>query len=217
MARAATVRPSGRGSLTNDLTESWSIRATPPCKETPTMQYVAFLRGMNLGGRRITNDDLCDCFRHLDLQNVWAFLASGNVAFESSSTSRAKVSQLIETGLREALGYEVRTFLRAAKDVVTLAEATPFAAPHGAAGGKLQVSLLAKKPTAAQAKKALSFATEKDQLAIRGQELYWLPEGNLTDSDLNLSGIEKALGPMTIRTQRTIQRLSKRISDQLAS
>lgn len=25
-------------------------------------RYAAFLRGMNLGGRRITNSDLCACF-----------------------------------------------------------------------------------------------------------------------------------------------------------
>ncbi len=176
------------------------------------MQYVAFLRGMNLGGRRITNDDLCDCFRSLDFQNVWAFLASGNVVLESSSASRAKVSRVIETGLQEALGYEVPTFLREAREVVRMAAATPFAEPHGSAGGKLQVSLLAKKPTAAQREKALTFATEKDQLAIGRQELYWLPEGNITDSSLDLSGVEKALGAMTMRTHRTIQRLSMKLS-----
>lgn len=176
------------------------------------MQYVAFLRGMNVGGRRITNEDLCGCFRHLGLENAWAFLASGNVVFESPSTLR-KVSRVIEAGLRESLGYEVTTFLRAAGDIAKLASATPFAKPQGAAGGKVQVSMLAKKPTAAQAKRALAFATAEDQLAIQGQELYWLPKGNLTDSDLDHRGIEKALGAMTTRTQRTLQRLSKKLSD----
>lgn len=177
------------------------------------MQYVAFLRGMNLGRRRITNDDLCGCFRGLGLQNAWAFLASGNVAFESPSASRAQVSQLIEIGLSEALGYDVPTFLRTAREVAAIAAAVPFAEPQGAAGGKLQVSLLGENPSAAQRKKALSFATQQDQLAIEGQEFYWLPEGKITESELDLKGIEAALGAMTMRTQRTLQRLSKKLSD----
>lgn len=176
------------------------------------MQYVAFLRGMNLGGRRITNDDLCRCFRDLGFDGVWAFIASGNVAFVSPARSRAKVSQRIEQGLRDALGYEVPTFLRTGKEVAAIAEAAPFDPPHGTEGGKLQVALLQKTPTAAQRRKALAFATDQDRLAVEGQELYWLPRGKLTDSELDASGLEKALGPMTIRTHNTLVRLAKRLS-----
>lgn len=176
------------------------------------MRYVAFLRGMNLGGRRITNDELCRCFRDLGLDDVWAFIASGNVAFESPSRSRAKMSQLIERGLRDALGYEVPTFLRTGGEVAAIAEAAPFDPPHGADGGKLQVSLLLKVPTATQKKKALALATDDDRLAVEGQELYWLPRGKLTDSELDTSGLEQALGPMTTRTHNTFVRLAKRLS-----
>lgn len=176
------------------------------------MQYVAFLRGMNVGGRRITNDDLCDCFRELELQNVWAFIASGNVAFESPLTSKAKVTRLLETGLQEALGYEVPTFLRKANEVVALSTITPFSDAQLSAGGKPQVALLAKKPTATQKKQALSFATAEDLLAIDSQELFWLPEGKITDSELNLPAIDKIIGPMTVRTHRTIQRLANKLS-----
>lgn len=178
------------------------------------MVYVAFLRGMNVGRRRITNDELCGCFRDLGLQNPWAFLASGNVAFESPSASRTQVSQLVETGLSEALGYDVPTFLRTEKEVAAIAAALPFTGPRRATGGKLQVSLLAKTPGAAERKKALSFATRQDRLAIDGREFYWLPEGKITESELDLKGIEAALGSMTMRTQRTLQRLSKKLSAQ---
>ena len=46
-------------------------------------RYVAFLRGMNLGGRRIKNDELRQCFEELDLSDVSCFRASGNVLFAS--------------------------------------------------------------------------------------------------------------------------------------
>ena len=178
------------------------------------MQYVAFLRGMNVGGHRITNDELCACFSDLGMTNVWAFLASGNVAFESASSSRAEVAALIESGLRKALNYEVPTFLRSASEVAAIAAAVPFAATKGAVGGKLQVSLLARKPSASQQQQVLSYATANDQLAIEGKELYWLPDGKLTDSMLDMKAIGKALGSMTTRTLRTVQRLSVKLSDE---
>jgi hypothetical protein len=44
-------------------------------------RYVAFLRGMNLGGRRISNDDLRSRFEALGCEDVATFRASGNVVF----------------------------------------------------------------------------------------------------------------------------------------
>ncbi len=176
------------------------------------MQFVAFLRGMNVGGRRITNDDLCDSLRVAGFQDVWAFFASGNVVLESPSASAAKTTRLIEAGLEGALGYAVPTFLRTVKEVTRIAATSPFAESAGSDGGKLQVSLLAKKPTAPQRKKALTLATANDQLAIDGQELFWLPEGKLTDSVLDMAVLDKAIGPMTTRTQRTIQRLASKLA-----
>jgi len=178
------------------------------------MQYVAFLRGMNVGGHRITNDDLCACFAGMGLEDPWAFLASGNVVFGAASSSRAKLAKLVESGLRDALGYDVPTFLRTAPELAAIAECAPFAEAVGVVGGKLQVAMLAKRPSAAQCKRALSVATAQDQLAIVGQELYWLPEGKLTESALDVKAIDKALGSMTTRTQRTLQRLSKKLLEQ---
>jgi len=174
------------------------------------MQYTAFLRGMNVGGHRITNVELCDCFRELGIDNPWAFLASGNVAFESSSKSKARLSKLIQNGLHAALGYDVPTFLRTADEVAQIATNTVFTEEELAAAGKVQVCLLARTPDAATRKKALSFALPQDNLAIDGQELYWLPAGRLTDSELDHKGIAAAVGPMTVRTLNTMVRLAKK-------
>ncbi len=44
-------------------------------------RYIAFLRGMNIGGRRITNDGLRSHFEALGCEEVATFRASGNVVF----------------------------------------------------------------------------------------------------------------------------------------
>jgi uncharacterized protein (DUF1697 family) len=177
-------------------------------------RHVAFLRGMNLGGRRIKNEDLRRRFEELGFDEVATFRASGNVIFSGPEReAEGKLAQRIEAGLGERLGYEVPVFLRSLEEVAAIAARQPF--DPGAVAkskGKLQVSFLAKKPTAAAKGKALAQATDEDLLAIEGRELYWLPSGGVSESDLDLKAIEAALGPGTIRTMGTIEQIAAKSS-----
>jgi uncharacterized protein (DUF1697 family) len=171
-------------------------------------RYVAFLRGMNLGGRRITNEALRAHFEDLGCEDVATFRASGNVIFAKAGRPAELTSQL-EDGLAEALGYEVPVFLRSEKALPAIAAYEPFDVTQLAASkGKLQVALLMRKPGAAAKKKALALSTEKDPLAIQGRELYWLPSGGMSESELDLKALAALLGPMTIRTKGTIDQIA---------
>ena len=75
-------------------------------------RYVAFLRGMNLGGRRIKNEELRAEFEALGFAEVACFRASGNVVFTAAGGSEAAIRKKAEAGLGEGLGYEVVIFLR---------------------------------------------------------------------------------------------------------
>ena len=55
-------------------------------------------------------------------------------------------------------------------------------------------------------------ANPDDHLALDSREMYWLPKETISESELNVKTLEKMLGPMTIRTQRTIKRLATRLS-----
>ena len=77
-----------------------------------------------------------------------------------------------------------------------------------AAKGKPQVALLPKKPTAKQRKAALAEATDEDLMAISGRELHWLPSGGISDTDLDLKAVEKAVGPWTMRTAGTVEQIA---------
>ena len=74
--------------------------------------------------------------------------------------------------------------------------------------GKLQISILPKKPSAAARKEVLALATDEDPLVFGERELYWLPSGGLLESDLDLSMIEKLIGPSTRRTMGTMEQLA---------
>ncbi len=171
--------------------------------------YVAFLRGMNLGGRRIKNDELRRPFEEWGFEGVATFRASGNVIFESGERDEAALAARIETGLGEALGYEVPVVLRSGSEVRAIAEYEPFdAAEVESSAGKLQVSLLREEPRKAAVEEVHALSTEEDRLTIHGPELYWLPSGGMSDSELDLKAIDAALGLSTMRTMGTIRQIA---------
>jgi uncharacterized protein (DUF1697 family) len=171
-------------------------------------RYVAFLRGMNLGGRRIKNEQLRAEFETLGLADIACFRASGNVVFAAGEDDEAALAERIEAGLGEALGYEVPVYLRGEDELRAVAGQRPFApAARRASRGKLQVAFLPAAPKAAAGKRTLALATGEDRLAIDGRQLYWLPRGGLSESDLDLGAIAAALGPITIRTMGTVERI----------
>jgi uncharacterized protein (DUF1697 family) len=174
-------------------------------------RYVAFLRGVNLGAhRRVKGEDLRACFGGMGFEEVATFRASGNVIFSTPKREpEAKLRKRVETGLAEGLGFDVTVFLRSIEEVAAIAGREPFDPKRvSKSKGKLQVSLLAEKPTAAAKKKALALAGDGDLLAIEKRELYWLPSGGLLDSGLDLKAIERLLGKDTRRTMGTIEQIT---------
>jgi uncharacterized protein (DUF1697 family) len=173
-------------------------------------RYVAFLRGMNIGGRRIKNDELRARFEELGLGGVATFRASGNVVFEAPENGdEEELAARIEAGLGESLGYEVPVFLRGAAELRAIAEHKPFDAKLvKASAGKLQVSLLLDEPRASARKEVLALSTDEDRVAIHGRELYWLPSGGISESELDLNALGATLGLTTMRTKGTIDQIA---------
>jgi uncharacterized protein (DUF1697 family) len=169
---------------------------------------------MNLGNRRIKNPELKAEFERLEFTDVATFRASGNVIFSVAKGAESALQGKIEAGLADGLGYEIPVFLRALPELAAIAAQQPFATKRVTASkGKLQVLLLAKKPTAKARKAVLALATDQDLLAIEGRELYWLPSGGTLESDLDLKAVEKALGKGTQRTMGTIEQIAAKHCD----
>jgi len=176
-------------------------------------RYVAFLRGMNLGGRRIKNEELKREFERLGFDDLSCFRASGNVLFATGEKGEEKLTKRIEADLGKALGYEVPVFLRNAAELAAVSAHEPFEATAlRASKGKLQVAFLPSPPKAKAKKRALALASDEDRLAVEGRELYWLPSGGISDSDLDLKTIESAVGPWTMRTKGTVDQIVARLT-----
>lgn len=167
---------------------------------------------MNLGGRRIKNEDLQRHFERLGLVDVACFRASGNIVFGAGKAGEEELRVRIEAGLAEGLGYEVPVFLRSAAELRAIAAHEPFDPDLvESSAGKLQVSILLRKPKAAVRREVLAMSTDADRLAIEGRELYWLPSGGMLDSPLDLDALDALLDLSTRRTKGTIDRIAAKI------
>jgi uncharacterized protein (DUF1697 family) len=170
---------------------------------------------MNVGGHRVTSEELRSHFEAMSFTEVRSFRASGNVVFAAGREPLAEMTSRIEAVLAAALGYGVPAFLRTASEVLAIAEAQPFAPRQVQAfKGKLQVTLLSTAPAPRVREKVLALATEEDRLAFGERALYWLPSGGILDSALDVNAIAKLLGPGTTRTKNTVEQIaSKHFAD----
>lgn len=171
-------------------------------------RYTAFLRAVNLGSTRKTpSGELRAAFAAVGFVDVATFRTSGNVVFSvAGRTAESRLVRDVEAGLGKAFGFEITVFLRSAVQLRAIAAREPFTErERNGAGGKLQVDLLSKQPTAKAKRAVLAMATAEDRLAIHGRELFWLPQGGTLDSSLDLKAIERLIGPTTMRTMGTVE------------
>lgn len=170
--------------------------------------HAAFLRGMNVGGHRLTNDELRAHFTALGFSEVATFRASGNVVFADAGEPPDTVVARIEQGLERALGYAVPVYVRSGEQLRAMAAMEPFSPAELDGAGKLQVALLPRAPSPAQRAQVLALAGDEDRLAFGPCELYWLPSGGVLDSTLDMDAIARTLGAMTMRTKGTIEQIA---------
>lgn len=88
-------------------------------------RYVAFLRGVNVGGVNLKMPEVAKALTDVGFSGVQTVLASGNVVLES----RAKVTAVrtkAETALREAFGYDAWVLAYDVADLRAVSDAYPF-------------------------------------------------------------------------------------------
>ena len=173
---------------------------------------VAFLRAINVGGRNVKMAELRQIFEDLGFRGVSTFIASGNVIFDSAGDAGAGLEDKIEKGLREALGYEVATFLRTEEEVRAIAGYKSFSAQELAEAQALSVGLLKGPLDSGQRAALAAMANEIDDFHLHGREVYWRCRVKQSESKFSNAAFERALGATsTFRTIRTFERLAAKL------
>ena len=172
--------------------------------------HVAFLRAINVGGRRISNVELGAAVESLGYDDVAVYQASGNVLLgQGPHNHEGQIANHLSAGLSERLGYEVPAIVRSAAEVHEIASAAPFRDRSPPPDSTPQVMLMADAPDVDD---VAALSTGADQLAVVASEIHWWPTVGISTSDLDVRGLEARFGTMTVRTLGAIKRISARIA-----
>ena len=177
-----------------------------------SLTYVAFLRGINVGGNSIISmEDLKKAFASLGFARVRTLLASGNVLFETTETDRAVLKSKIEQKLHTRFKSKISVLLRTLDEIQALLANKPFKNVKITSQTRLNVSFLPMELEH-------GFKTSK-KLAVTEFEIFRVSPGEVCSvveiapkhgtSEL-MRVLEKQFGKnITTRTWNTVERIAR--------
>lgn len=171
-------------------------------------RHAAFLRGINLGGRRVKMARLRGHFEELGLEGVASYGASGNVVFDHPGTDLRGLEEEIESHLEDALGYDVATFVRAFDDLGAIVDDEALATARED-GFTPHVIFLRREAPDEVEESLEDLAVPDDRFLVLGREVLRLRRGGIADAPVSPRDLEVVLGgpEHTMRKLTTVERL----------
>ena len=163
-----------------------------------TTRYVAFLRAINVGGKRmIKMEALRGVFESAGYQNVRTFIASGNVIFNATETDPDSLAKKIEKKILKAFGHDVTVIVLTLAELQRVVKLNPFKNIKASKEVMLFVSFLSSEP-AKKLKLPMRSANENlDVIALKGRVAFvvayhkkngWFGfPNNFLEKDLNVA------------------------------
>jgi uncharacterized protein (DUF1697 family) len=169
------------------------------------MRYVAFLRGINVGGNQIVKmADVVKVFTSLGFTDVRTVLASGNVLFDAARGTEQSLNRRIEAALSAAFGIGLKVVLRSRDELQHLADGRPFARIKGIPPLKAYVTFLKAPP---KGDGPLPCGAGFRIVAVTGRTVLTTVDVTALTTDL-MRALEKAFGKeITTRNWNTIERV----------
>lgn len=90
------------------------------------MRYLALLRAVNVGGRKVTMKELKSAVEDLGYDNVRTFIASGNLVFDTKKTADAKLESAIEGAIESTFGLFSEVMVRNPDEWAAIIKGNPF-------------------------------------------------------------------------------------------
>lgn len=174
-----------------------------------------FLRGINVGGVRISMPALQEALSEANYDDVATVLATGNVLLDPGQRTPDEAKKEIEGVLRSVFGYEAWVLVKTPEQVAQIVSGYPF---DRSPGTHHAYGVLATSPEAlAEVVEAVSVESMQaagEQIAQAGDILWWeCPKGNSLDTPVakylakakfkplvttrNLNTFEKVLAKLT--------------------
>ncbi|WP_304450956.1 DUF1697 domain-containing protein [Nocardiopsis sp. YSL2] len=168
-------------------------------------RYVAFLRGINVGGhRRLPMADLRDLLTGLGYTDTATYVQSGNAVLSTGTDDGEAVASAITAAVRERFGMDVPTVVRSAERMRAVVAANPLEVPDPARF----LVLFGTAPFDTAALRAVDLsAYPRERLAATDTEVYTCHEQGLRFAKLPDVVGRYTAGAVTARNWRTVLRM----------
>ena len=138
-------------------------------------KYVAFLRGINVGGKKLIKmDALARAFQSLGFENVKTFIQSGNVIFDDAETDLDVLTKKIETIILKSFGFEVPVILQTVTSLQGILKHNPFKKLEPDSDVGMFVTFLSAHPPAKPKLPLLFPADNVELIAIKDRAAFLL-------------------------------------------
>jgi len=172
------------------------------------MKYVAFLRGINVGGHnKIKMETLREMFAALGFENVKTYINSGNVIFETSEFDENALAAEIERAIQSEFALNIKVMIRTIDEIKDIIKNNPFA---GQFENDKDLHVLFLGEELPEDKKTLLLANnnENELFAVRNREIFCLLRVGVLDSLLGKDYIGKKLKvSATARNWQTVNKI----------
>jgi uncharacterized protein (DUF1697 family) len=167
--------------------------------------YVALLRGVNVGGVTIKMADLAEVVRGAGYTNVKTVLASGNVLFTTPDAASA-AEKALEAPLRTRFGYEAWVHVLTVDAIRTIIAAYPYAR----SAERHAYVVFAVKPEVRTELLAVKLDPAIEQADAGDGVIYWsVPKGSTLDSAMGKAQSKASYKPwITTRNLNTLEKLA---------
>ncbi|MDX1686447.1 MAG: DUF1697 domain-containing protein [Candidatus Promineifilaceae bacterium] len=171
--------------------------------------YVAFLRGINVGGHnRMKMAALRQTFADLGLENAETYIQSGNVVFRSTETNADLLQERIEAGIEKTFGYEIAVMVRTRGQLENVVANNPFTPADGDENIKLYVTFLNDVPSEEQRQILYSAQSDAETFAVEGDIIYSRLDRNRQGKRGRRIDVRKKLGiSATRRNWRVVNKV----------
>ncbi|MBA4183362.1 MAG: DUF1697 domain-containing protein [Acidobacteria bacterium] len=174
------------------------------------MKYVAFLRGINVGGHnKIKMETLREMFAALRFENVKTYINSGNVIFETIEADDNVLAAKIERAIQAEFSLNIKVMVRTTSEIEGIIKNNPFDGQF-TNDKDLHVLFLDEELPEDKRQLLLSNNNENEQFAVRNREIFCLLRVGVLDSLLGKDYIGKKLKtPATARNWRTVNKIAE--------
>ncbi|MGC9354122.1 MAG: DUF1697 domain-containing protein [Mariniphaga sp.] len=181
---------------------------------TNEQTYVAFLRGINVGGHhKVPMATLRTEMERMGFKKIKTILNSGNIIFTGTPKEESGLEVDIALHLEKVFGFSIPVRVRNAGEILALTAANPFRGIEVTRALRLYISFLKKVP---ENKLTLPWISEDKSfriLEIRGKEICSVLDVSVAKTPKAMEVLEQFFGgDITTRNWNTLTRIAGKLT-----